>query len=108
MLAGEGYIALDAELGEMNLRAQELLHIFNFSHPNAIDERENIIKRLFGAIGIGSIIKQPFSAITEVIFLRVTNFLSITIASFSTATLFDLEIMFCSLRKCRFTRLIIR
>ena len=60
MLAGEPYIALDAELGEMNLRAQELLYAFNFSHPNVIDERENIIKRLFGAIGIGSIIKQPF------------------------------------------------
>jgi maltose O-acetyltransferase len=60
MLAGEPYIALDAELGAMNAKAQELLHIFNFSHPNSIDERESIIKQLFGAVGDGCLIKQPF------------------------------------------------
>jgi len=60
MLAGEPYIALNRELGEMNARAQELLHIFNFSSPGAFSEREKIIKQLFGAIGIGSIIKPPF------------------------------------------------
>ena len=34
MLAGEGYLAFDRELGEMNTKAQEIFHIFNFSHPN--------------------------------------------------------------------------
>lgn len=60
MLAGEMYIALDRELGEMNLRAQELLHRFNFSAPSQTSEREIIIKDLFGAIGEGSIVKPPF------------------------------------------------
>ncbi len=60
MLAGEGYIAMDAELGEMNARAQELLYTFNSSHPSQIKEREEIIKKLFGSAGTGCLIKQPF------------------------------------------------
>ncbi len=60
MLAGEGYIALDEELAAMNARAQELLHIFNFSHPSATNEREEILKQLFGVTGDDSIIKPPF------------------------------------------------
>jgi maltose O-acetyltransferase len=60
MLAGEGYIAADAELGEMNAKAQALLYRFNTSPPSQIGEREAIIERLFGSIGHGSLIKQPF------------------------------------------------
>lgn len=60
MLAGEGYIAMDAELGEMNARAQELLYNFNSSHPSQVKEREEIIKKLFGSAGEGCLIKQPF------------------------------------------------
>ena len=60
MLAGEGYIALDDELGAMNARAQELLYRFNHSHPANVREREEIIIQLFGAVGPGSLIKQPF------------------------------------------------
>lgn len=60
MLAGELYVALDDELGEINARAQELVHRFNFSAPPEIVEREEIIKNLFGAIGEGSVVKPPF------------------------------------------------
>lgn len=60
MLAGEPYIALDNELEQMQGRAQELLYLFNFSKPDRTAERENIIKRLFGSIGAGSIVKPPF------------------------------------------------
>lgn len=60
MLEGEGYIALDTELGAMNAAAQELLHAFNHSLPSQIFEREAIIKKLFGAAGENCIVKQPF------------------------------------------------
>jgi maltose O-acetyltransferase len=60
MLAGEGYFATDAELSEMNSKAQELLFQFNQSHPSKIAEREEIIKQLFGSVGKNCLIKQPF------------------------------------------------
>ncbi len=60
MLAGEGYTALDAELGEMNARGQELLYRFNSSHPSNIDERDEFIRQLFGSVGINCLVKQPF------------------------------------------------
>lgn len=60
MLAGEPYLAADAELGEMNLRAQTLLRDFNSSAPAAAGERREIIRSLFGAVGTGFEVKQPF------------------------------------------------
>ena len=60
MLAGEPYVAADAELAGMNLRAQELLHAFNSSAPSASERRREIIRTLFGAVGSGFDIKQPF------------------------------------------------
>ena len=60
MLAGELYIASDAELSEMNARAQHLMHVLNNLHPSQLNEREDVIKQLFGAIGPGSIIRSPF------------------------------------------------
>ena len=60
MLAGEGYIALDAELGGMNAKAQELLYRFNSSHPTNISERAEIIRQLFGSVGTNCLVKQPF------------------------------------------------
>ena len=60
MLAGEPYLAADAELAEMNMRAQVLLHAFNTSHPSAAAERREVIRKLFGAVGEGVDIKQPF------------------------------------------------
>lgn len=60
MLAGEPYVAADAELAEMSLRAQTLLHTFNSSAPAAFEERREIIRGLFGAVGAGFEVKQPF------------------------------------------------
>lgn len=60
MLAGEGYIALDAELGAMNATAQELLYRFNNSQPSKIYEREEITSQLFGSAGTNCLIKKPF------------------------------------------------
>jgi maltose O-acetyltransferase len=60
MLAGEPYIASDPELGAMYLCAQQLLHAFNHSSPNAIEERQSLIQQLFGAIGTGADIRPPF------------------------------------------------
>ncbi len=60
MLAGEPYVAADAELGALNLRAQTFLHAFNSSHPAAAEERRGVIRELFGAVGSGCDIKQPF------------------------------------------------
>ena len=60
MLAGEGYVAFDAELADMNARAQELLYRFNASRPAEIAEREIIIRDLFGGVGKNCLIKQPF------------------------------------------------
>ena len=62
MLAGELYFAADPELWQMHIRAQELLHVYNSSAPSAADERESIIKRLFGAVGTGCVIRPPFFA----------------------------------------------
>lgn len=60
MLAGELYIAADAELAEMHARAQRLLQTFNASFFDEADIRHDIIADLFGAIGPGSAVKQPF------------------------------------------------
>jgi maltose O-acetyltransferase len=60
MSAGELYVASDGELVELHKRAQELLHRFNSSTPAQIDEREGIIRKLFGSIGAGSVVRPPF------------------------------------------------
>jgi maltose O-acetyltransferase len=60
MLAGEPYVAADAELGELNMRAQLLLHAFNTSHPSAVGQRREVIRSLFGAVGSNFDVKQPF------------------------------------------------
>ena len=60
MLAGESYIALDPELTEMHLRAQQILHAFNLSLPDATEERQSLIQTLLGTLGTNSEIKPPF------------------------------------------------
>lgn len=60
MLAGELYTALDGELVEMHRQARELLHSFNSSTPAQITERESIIRKLFGAVGTGFVVRPPF------------------------------------------------
>ena len=60
MLANEPYIATDPELVEMHIKAQHLLHDFNFSLPNEAEKRGKIIQALFGAVGENFIIQPPF------------------------------------------------
>ncbi|PSB00326.1 maltose acetyltransferase, partial [Merismopedia glauca CCAP 1448/3] len=60
MLAGEPYMAIDSELGKMHLRAQQILHAFNISLPDATEERQSLIQDLFGALGEDSEVKPPF------------------------------------------------
>ena len=60
MLAGELYLASDPELFKMHLHAQNLLHRFNQSQPNAIEQRELLLQQLFGEIGAGCEVKPPF------------------------------------------------
>ena len=60
MLAGQLYTALDTELGEMNMKAQMLLHAFNISRPVEKIERDKIIRNLFGHIGSNFDVKPPF------------------------------------------------
>src|SRR6476646_2849657 len=60
MLAGEPYIAADHELVQMHLKAQILLHEFNASPPSATQQRQEIIRSLFGAIASNFEVKPPF------------------------------------------------
>ena len=60
MLANEPYLATDAELCWMHFRARQYLHIFNFSLPEEIDKRSQIIRSLFGKIGSNFMVKPPF------------------------------------------------
>lgn len=60
MLAGEPYIAADAELTVMRLQAQTLLYDFNLSPPDAIPARHALIQALFQEIGPNFEIVPPF------------------------------------------------
>ena len=60
MLANEPYLAFDDELRKMYMEARQLLHNFNFSSPQEIQKRQEIISRLFGAIGSNCEICPPF------------------------------------------------
>ena len=60
MLTGELYLASDPELVEMTLRAQRILHDFNQSQPDAVDQRRSLIQALFKSVGPGCEIKPPF------------------------------------------------
>lgn len=60
MLAGESYIASDSELVEMHLSAQRRLYTFNHSLPDAVQERQSLVQKLFGTLGADSEIKPPF------------------------------------------------
>ena len=60
MLAGELYLATDEELTQMHFQARRLLHDFNFSAPDRIKQRQNIISSLFGNIGDNFTVKPPF------------------------------------------------
>mgnify|MGYP005839477447 FL=1 len=58
MLAGELYDASDAELTRMRRAARRLTGIYNASGPD--DDRDSILRRLFGRMGTGVLIDPPF------------------------------------------------
>lgn len=60
MLAGELYTAAGDELTAMHRRAQELIDLFNSLKPAQTNEHENLVKRLFGSVGSGAIVRPPF------------------------------------------------
>ena len=60
MLNNELYLATDRELVAMQLKAQQLLHRFNFCPPDDLNEQKEIILSLFGAIGSNFDIRPPF------------------------------------------------
>ena len=60
MLADLPYLAIDPELQRMTQAAQNLLHIFNRSHPDELEQRQEIVRKLFGSIGRVFEVKPPF------------------------------------------------
>lgn len=60
MLAGDQYIAADAELAREGLRAAELTAAYNATASNDQAGRDAILKELLGSVGEGSVIRQPF------------------------------------------------
>lgn len=60
MLAGKPYRAFGEELLAERQTAKELIFEFNALHPIKIEQRNKIIKRLFGKTGKNFIIESPF------------------------------------------------
>ena len=58
--AGKHYKAFGKELFEERQYAKELVFIFNALHPSKIQEREEIIRKLFGSTGEKFFIEPPF------------------------------------------------
>lgn len=62
MLNGELYLSFGDELLNERQHAKALLFEFNNLHPSKIDERNEIIKSLFGFVGENFFIEPPFRA----------------------------------------------
>jgi maltose O-acetyltransferase len=60
MLAGELYLASDAELVAERLQCRQLLRAFNDSDPADEDGRRRTLARLFGRVGENAVIEPPF------------------------------------------------
>lgn len=60
MLAGELYSATDPELVADHLHAQNLLHQFNATRPDAAEERLELLLEIYGHFGHGSVVKPAF------------------------------------------------
>jgi maltose O-acetyltransferase len=58
MLAGEAYNCLDPDLEAERQETKRLLRRYNLAE--AVPERQTILQRLLGQIGLGSIIEPPF------------------------------------------------
>jgi acetyltransferase-like isoleucine patch superfamily enzyme len=60
MLAGEYYFSSDKELTKERTLAREQIYIFNHSKPDAIKERQRILRSLFGQTDGGVLVEPPF------------------------------------------------
>lgn len=60
MLAGELYVASDAELRALRLRARQLTRQYNQSREDEGDLRASVLRQLFGAVGATIEIEPPF------------------------------------------------
>ena len=60
MLRGELYIADDTALAADHARAQELLDRYNATLHAEQDERERLLRSLFGGVGEGVVVKPAF------------------------------------------------
>ena len=60
MIAGELYESADTELREERMRSKELIYDYNHIRPSELKAREKIIRELFGSVGKGFLIEQPF------------------------------------------------
>lgn len=61
MLNQEYYISWDEELVEEREKAKDLLFQFNNTRPSLRNERNAIIKMLFGSVGTNAWIESPFN-----------------------------------------------
>lgn len=61
MLRGDYYLSWDEELVRERERAKDILHDFNATKPSLRQEREELVKKLFGKIGKNSWIESPFN-----------------------------------------------
>ncbi|MEV4114907.1 sugar O-acetyltransferase [Nonomuraea sp. NPDC049695] len=59
MLAGDLYLAVDPELGELMLRAADLMEAYNATSARDPLERRRLLAELLGAIGEGTEIRPP-------------------------------------------------
>ena len=60
MLAGELYVASDAELVEMQLRKFRFMDAFNGTRYEDFAERERLVRELFAHVGKNVVINKPF------------------------------------------------
>ena len=60
MLSGKPYIAFDKELLQERQYAKGLIYNFNLLHPEEIEKRNEIIKKLFGKVKGTFFIEPPF------------------------------------------------
>ena len=61
MLKGEYYVSWDEELTREREKAKDILFEFNNTKPSLREEREKIIRSLFGKTGKNCWIESPFN-----------------------------------------------
>ena len=60
MLAGEMYLALDPELTAERQHARHLTQLYNQTTEEEGEKRMQLLKALFGAVGVDTVIEPPF------------------------------------------------